>query len=112
MPKNSQFDPPALPPKKQRNSSSNASLNVAVTPPVSPKITNEHNFAQDKNEEKAQTRNSFKLNSNDVQLRYNSNKNENAEQDTVVLRKKPTETVRHRDKVVANLQSDLFSLAA
>lgn len=103
MPKNSQFDPPALPPKRQRNSSSNASLNVAVTPPVSPKITNEHTFAQDKNEEKADTMNSSILSSNETQPRHNTTKNDNADQDTVVLRKKPTETVRHCFPPFANL---------
>lgn len=38
MPKNSQFIPPALPPKKSRIGSSNVSLNNVLTPPVSPNI--------------------------------------------------------------------------
>lgn len=94
MPKNSQFDPPALPPKKQRTSSSNASLNVAVTPPVSPKISNEHASAQDKNEERDDARNSSVFNSNEDQPTHNSINHNNTEQDAVVLRKKQTETVR------------------
>lgn len=105
MPKNSQFDPPALPPKRQRNSSSNASLNVAVTPPVSPKISNDHCFAQEKNEEKEEKRNSSNFTSNEDKQTNNSIKNETTkEPDTVVvLRKKPTE----KNEKTMNLMEEL-----
>lgn len=88
MPKNSQFTPPALPPKKQRVDSSNVSLNSINSPPMSPKISNDNVFSQKQNEsnepkEAESHGESEKLSEFD--------KNDNIEPETVVLRKKPTE---------------------
>lgn len=85
MPKNTQFVPPALPPKKQRITSSNASLNVIITPPVSPKTSNDTAFNHSKSHEK----NEVKADNHHVSESAGDN-----EPETVVLRKKPSEMVR------------------
>lgn len=91
MPKNSQFVPPALPPKKQKTTSaSNASLNIIVTPPVSPKISNDNAFAQNAVDEKLEIKLSPSNQSNDGP-RISISVTPEAE--TVVLRKKQTEIV-------------------
>lgn len=92
MPKNSQFTPPALPPKKQRIDSSNASLNSMNSPPMSPKISNDSVFPLNQSEEKdenteTQSKTREKENFQDCE------KHESVEPSTVVLRKKPTEMV-------------------
>lgn len=72
---------PALPPKqKPKISSSNASLNN-LTPPVSPKISNDNVFASTKKEaiEKLNTDSEEKINNSEPE---------------VVLRRKPVEPVR------------------
>lgn len=81
MPKNSQFTPPALPPKKQKINSSNNSLNIILTPPVSPKIPNELyeiKFSEHKTED----------DSKEEIKPEPSPKAEESEVETVVLRKK------------------------
>lgn len=84
MPKNTQFIPPALPPKKQKITSSNASLNVIITPPVSPKTSNEAAFNHSENHEK-----------NEVGSNQASESVQDNEPETVVLRKKTSEMVRN-----------------
>ena len=98
MPKNSQFTPPALPPKKQRITSSNASINVTITPPVSPKISNDDVFLNNKNEEKqVQIREKSPTTSKSHGAVKNSAKPEEPGFETVVLRKKSTDKVTEYD---------------
>lgn len=84
MPKNTQFIPPALPPKKQKITSSNASLNVIITPPVSPKTSNDAAFNHSKSHEQ-----------NELEADQVSENVEDNEPETVVLRKKNSEMVRN-----------------
>lgn len=98
MPKNSQFIPPALPPKKQKLDSSNASLNnIALTPPISPRIRNDDSFYKNKtedllNEGESAILNKPKINENqNVNVEKFTNNDESKEMATVVLRKKPSE---------------------
>lgn len=99
MPKNSQFVPPALPPKKQKTTSaSNASLNIIVTPPVSPKILNDNAFAQNAVDEKLEIKLSPSNQSNDdprISISVTP------ETETVVLRKKQTEIVIDIDFILS-----------
>lgn len=92
MPKNSQFTPPALPPKKQRIDSSNASLNSINSPPTSPKISNDSAFPQRQSSGNEETKEVF-AESNEREKVQDYEKNDDNEPETVVLRKKPTEMV-------------------
>lgn len=100
MPKNSQFIPPALPPKKQKLSSSNASLNnIIITPPISPKVSNSSDFAQDKHEVKVEKESPAVNNkpNNEESVVKDSPKTDIKENESVVLRKKPVNLMEELD---------------
>lgn len=94
MPKNSQFVPPALPPKKHKITSSNASLNSITTPPTSPKMSNDDVFTNNSKNMENFEENSFSGNIQNQSDRIHHVKNEDdSENETVVLRKKTSEMV-------------------
>lgn len=81
---------PALPPKqKQKINSSNASLNNIVTPPVSPKLSNDNVFMATRNETIPKENKNLVHENNEKKI----NNCENEKPEAVVLRRKPTETV-------------------
>ncbi|CRK99983.1 CLUMA_CG013275, isoform B [Clunio marinus] len=99
MPKNSQFTPPALPPKKTKISSSNASLNSLVTPPVSPKIVNDNVFTSSKIEEKINNGPTM-IDNNEAQNNIGTlNEDEIKDNGAVVLRKKPNESTNFMEEL-------------
>ena len=95
MPKNSQFVPPALPPKKHKINSSNASLNSITTPPTSPKISNDDVFTENTHNDETMNviPSSIKNQSEDNQ---NFGKSEDTENETVVLRRKASGMVKSK----------------
>lgn len=91
MPKNSQFIPPALPPKKQKLSSSNVSLNnIIITPPISPKVSNINELVHD---EKQQNNEKETSSADDSRNEKIVNEDSRKEENDVVLRKKPNDMV-------------------
>lgn len=95
MPKNSQFTPPALPPKKLRIDSSNASLNSINSPPMSPKLSNDNIFPHKQSDDKEETKETqTETNEHKFEKTEDFEKNDSPEPETVVLRKKPTDNVR------------------
>jgi hypothetical protein len=79
-----------LPPKqKQKINSSNASLNNSITPPVSPKISNDNVFTNVRNE--VLEKENLNLNQENEEKKINNCDVKDPE--TVVLRRKPTEMV-------------------
>lgn len=89
MPKNSQFVPPALPPKKHKISSSNASLNSITTPPTSPKISNDDVFTDNsKRDEMIEVKSSAVRDSSVSEGNQNFAKGDETDNGIVVLRKK------------------------
>lgn len=88
MPKN--CNAPALPPKKQKLSSSNASLNI-ITPPISPKISNENVFTQTKNIERTSTEILPSQTVSKNSEKETTLKDDFNEPEVVILRKKPAE---------------------
>lgn len=95
MPKNSQFVPPALPPKKQR--SSNPSINVTTTPPVSPKISNDDVFTQHRIDEEPVRLLEIKENSPEPSQPESVKSNESEPEPVVVLRKKSTDKLKAKN---------------
>lgn len=99
MPKNSQFTPPALPPKKQRTISSNALVNVTISPPVSPKFSSGDDdvFSRTVDEKLERIKeNSPELPTGSEEALQNSTKTDEPEFEAVVLRKKSSDKVRRR----------------
>lgn len=98
MPKNSQFVPPALPPKKNKISSSNASLNSITTPPTSPKISNDDVFIDNSkiNETTIEIKPPTTPDPNILERNQNFAKDDGTgnENEIVVLRKKASGMVR------------------
>lgn len=91
MPKNSQFIPPALPPKKQKLSSSNVSLNnIIITPPISPKVSNINELVHDEKQENNEKQTSS---ADDSRKEKILNEDSRKEDNDVVLRKKPNDMV-------------------
>lgn len=89
MPKNSQFIPPALPPKRNKISSSNTSLNSITTPPTSPKISNDDVFVDNiQSNATVEARQSLAHQTSQSEGIQNFSKKDEAENETVVLRKK------------------------
>lgn len=95
MPKNSQFTPPALPPKRQRINSSNALVNATITPPVSPKFSGDDVFSRTVDEKLERIKeNSPEASSSNEAFQYSA-KAEEPEFEAVVLRKKSSDKVRN-----------------
>lgn len=95
MPKNSQFVPPALPPKKQR--SSNPAINVTITPPVSPKISNDDVFASHRIDEEPVRLLEIKENSPEPSQPESVKSNEVEPEPVVVLRKKSADKLKAKN---------------